>query len=130
MPHVPASDALSHVTVLDVTRVRSGPTAVRQLADWGANVIKIEPPASVEADGALGAARATPDFQNLFLRTLAIENTTFARFRIIKRNPFFHENTNIWFFSVSSRVVSKSPLTVIFPPLTGFSMTHTIIRKV
>jgi len=65
MPHVPASDALSHITVLDVTRVRSGPTAVRQLADWGANVIKIEPPASVEADGALGAARNTPDFQNL-----------------------------------------------------------------
>jgi len=65
MPHVPASDALSHIRVLDVTRVRSGPTAVRQLADWGADVIKVEPPASVEADGALGAPRHTPDFQNL-----------------------------------------------------------------
>ena len=44
MPHVQASEALSHITVLDLTRVRSGPTAVRQLADWGANVIKIEAP--------------------------------------------------------------------------------------
>ncbi|MGI9416648.1 MAG: CaiB/BaiF CoA transferase family protein [Geminicoccaceae bacterium] len=65
MPHLPASDALSHFRVLDLTRVRSGPTAVRQLGDWGADVIKIEQPASLEADGALGAGRASADFQNL-----------------------------------------------------------------
>ena len=44
MPFEPASDILSDYTVLDLTRVRSGPTCVRQLADWGANVIKIENP--------------------------------------------------------------------------------------
>ena len=65
MPHLPASDALSHIRVIDLTRVRSGPTAVRQLADWGADVIKVEPPESVEPDGALGASRHTSDFQNL-----------------------------------------------------------------
>ncbi len=65
MTHLPASDALSDCRVLDLTRVRSGPTAVRQLADWGADVIKIETPAALEPDGALGAGRATPDFQNL-----------------------------------------------------------------
>jgi len=48
-----------------LTRVRSGPTAVRQLADWGADVIKVEAPESVEPDGALGASRHTSDFQNL-----------------------------------------------------------------
>ena len=65
MTHIAASDALSDFTVLDLTRVRSGPTAVRQLADWGADVIKVEAPAALDPDGALGAGRASSDFQNL-----------------------------------------------------------------
>ena len=56
---------LSRFTVLDLTRVRSGPTAVRQLADWGANVIKIESPAHMNAEGGMGGARHGPDFQNI-----------------------------------------------------------------
>ena len=50
---------LARFTVLDLTRVRSGPTAVRQLADWGANVIKIERPDQAEQ------RRHGSDFQNL-----------------------------------------------------------------
>src|ERR1700686_3456325 len=59
-----ASQALERFTVLDLTRVRSGPTAVRQLADWGANVIKIETPAGMEAGDPAGGPRHGPDFQN------------------------------------------------------------------
>ena len=57
MPVPRASRALERFTVLDLTRVRSGPTCVRQLADWGANVIKIEPP-PVAAPATRRAGRA------------------------------------------------------------------------
>jgi crotonobetainyl-CoA:carnitine CoA-transferase CaiB-like acyl-CoA transferase len=65
MPFSKASQALERFTVLDLTRVRSGPTAVRQLADWGANVIKIETPAHMESGDPAGGPRYGPDFQNL-----------------------------------------------------------------
>src|SRR6478672_5907769 len=65
MPVPTASSALTRFTVLDLTRVRAGPTAVRQLADWGANVIKVELPEHLDAAEGLGGARHGPDFQNL-----------------------------------------------------------------
>src|SRR6201987_5630220 len=63
MPFPRASKALARFTVLDLTRVRSGPTCVRELADWGANVIKIETPPGVEEP--MGGPREGGDFQNL-----------------------------------------------------------------
>jgi formyl-CoA transferase len=63
MSFTPASSALSRFKVLDLTRVRAGPTAARQLADWGADVIKIEVPAGLEQD--MGGPRHGPDFVNL-----------------------------------------------------------------
>ena len=56
---------LSGLTVIDLCRVRSGPTAVRQLADWGANVIKIEAPEAIDKAKGMGGARLGPDFQNV-----------------------------------------------------------------
>ena len=55
---------LAGLTVLDLTAHRAGPTAVRQLADWGAEVIKIEPPGSAHGD-VVGGSRHGFDFQNL-----------------------------------------------------------------
>jgi formyl-CoA transferase len=65
MPFPRASQALSRFTVLDLTRVRAGPTCVREFADWGANVIKIEQPAHLEKGESAGGPRENADFQNL-----------------------------------------------------------------
>ncbi len=53
---------LAGYTVLDLTLARAGPSAVRLLTDWGANVIRIEPPVSGEG---ITGSRDTPDSQNL-----------------------------------------------------------------
>ena len=61
MPAIQASPALSKLRILDLTRVRAGPTCVRQFADFGADVIKIENTAPED----MGGPREGPDFQNL-----------------------------------------------------------------
>jgi crotonobetainyl-CoA:carnitine CoA-transferase CaiB-like acyl-CoA transferase len=65
MPFPRASKALARFTVLDLTRVRAGPTCVRQLADWGANVVKIELPPEPGGGEGMGGPREGSDFQNL-----------------------------------------------------------------
>ncbi len=66
MPSIHASSALQRFRVLDLSRVRAGPTCVRILADFGADVIRIEPPPGVDPNEAMFAAdRWSGDFQNL-----------------------------------------------------------------
>lgn len=55
---------LRDIVVLDLTRARAGPTAVRQLADWGAQVVKVEMPPAKDATG-MADNRDGFDFQNL-----------------------------------------------------------------
>ena len=81
MPHdapapLAASDTdhlpLSGITVLDLTLARAGPTAVRHLADWGADVIRIEPPPTPGAEDIAGNRHGF-DFQNLHRNKRAIQ---------------------------------------------------------
>jgi formyl-CoA transferase len=62
MPHQPASQALARFRVLDLTQVRAGPTAARQLADWGADVIQVQMPEHMRGDDTLGGQEGS-DYQ-------------------------------------------------------------------
>ena len=65
MPAIAASSALSRLRILDFSRVRAGPSCVRQFADFGADVIKIESPPGVDPNENMGGPRDGPDMQNL-----------------------------------------------------------------
>src|SRR2546422_1095 len=65
MPRISASSALSRLRILDLSRVRAGPSCVRQFADFGADVIKIESPPGVDPNENMGGPRDGPDMQNL-----------------------------------------------------------------
>jgi len=65
MPAIAASQALARLRILDFSRVRAGPTCVRQFADFGADVIKIESPPGVDPNEGMGGPRDGPDMQNL-----------------------------------------------------------------
>ncbi len=61
----PRSTALDHLRVLDLSRVRAGPTCCRVLADFGADVIKIEAPDGVDPNEGMSGPRLGYDMQNL-----------------------------------------------------------------
>src|SRR5207237_6753121 len=98
MPFPRASHALERFTILDLTQVRSGPTCARQLADWGANVIKIEPPPSLAPGEGPGGPREGPDFQNLprnkrsITLNLKSEEGHAAFLRLVKKADVVVEN--------------------------------------
>jgi len=66
---------LDDLRVIDLTIARAGPTAVRQLADWGARVVRIEPPVHGTEPDIVGERRHGSDFQNLHRnkRALALD---------------------------------------------------------
>ena len=68
MPRLP----LSRFKVIDLTLARAGPSCVRTLADWGADVIRVEPPPSDADANELVGKRDGSDFQNLHRNKRAI----------------------------------------------------------
>lgn len=88
MSAIHASNALRHFRVLDLSRVRAGPTCVRMLADFGADVIRIEPPPGIDPNENMFAGnRHGGDFQNLNRnkRSLTLNLKKPAGLEILKR---------------------------------------------
>jgi crotonobetainyl-CoA:carnitine CoA-transferase CaiB-like acyl-CoA transferase len=72
-PHAQASRLpLSRFKVIDLTLARAGPSCVRALADWGADVIRVEPPPEAAEAGEVVGRRDGSDFQNLHRNKRAI----------------------------------------------------------
>ena len=98
MSRVTASPALSDLVVLDLTRVRAGPTCCRVLADFGADVIKIEAPDGVDPNEGMSGPRHGYDMQNLHRNkrslTLNLKETAGreAFLRMVKRADIVVEN--------------------------------------
>jgi len=94
MGYTPASKALEGLTVIDMTHARAGPVCVRQLADWGANVVRIERPGNPEDF----AARHEADFQNKHRNkrgmalNLRSEEGRAILYRMIERTDVLVEN--------------------------------------
>src|SRR3954463_2565141 len=87
MPWPTPSTALAPIRVLDLTRVRAGPTCTRILADFGADVIKIESPPGLDPNEAMSGPRHGYDMQNLHRnkRSLTLNLKTEEGMAILRR---------------------------------------------
>lgn len=120
---------LSGLVVLDLTLARAGPTCVRHLADWGAEVIRVEPPTF--NDG-LGGAREGYDFQNLHRnkRSIALDLKTeegkAAFFRLAAKADVLVENMRVRVkhrLGIGPEEVRKVNPRLIYASISGFGQT-------
>src|SRR6516225_9931773 len=130
MPFSRASKALARFTVLDLTRVRAGPTCVRELADWGANVIKIESPPGVEDQ--MGGPREGSDFQNLhrnkrsMTRNLKTPEGLAAFKRMVKKADVVVENFRPDVkkrLGIDYKTLAKINPRLVYASISGFGQT-------
>jgi formyl-CoA transferase len=120
---------LSGIVVLDLTLARAGPTCVRHLADWGAEVIRIEPPAF--NDG-LGGSREGYDFQNLHRnkRSIALDLKTEegkkAFFKLAEKADVLVENMRVRVkhrLGVDYDKVAAVNPRIVYASISGFGQT-------
>ena len=124
---------LSRYNVIDVTAARAGPTAVRQLADWGANVIKVEAPASIDQNRAsLTGSRHGFDFQNLHRNKRALtlnlktEEGNAVFFDLVKDADVIVENfrSEVKFrLGIDYESVRKVNPRLVYGSISGFGQT-------
>ncbi len=120
---------LAGIRVLDLTLARAGPTCVRHLADWGAEVIRIEPPA--HNDG-LGGSRDGYDFQNLHRnkRSIALDLKTEegkkAFFELAKTADVLVENMRVRVkhrLGIAPEQVHAVNPRLVYASISGFGQT-------
>ncbi len=120
---------LSGIVVLDLTLARAGPTCVRHLADWGAEVIRIEPPSF--NDG-LGGSRDGYDFQNLHRnkRSIALDLKTEegkkAFFKLAETADVLVENMRVRVkhrLGIAPEQVQAVNPRLIYASISGFGQT-------
>ncbi|MBW6398589.1 CoA transferase [Roseomonas sp. HJA6] len=120
---------LAGIRVLDLTLARAGPTCVRHLADWGAEVIRIEPPA--HNDG-LGGSREGYDFQNLHRnkRSIALDLKTEegkkAFFELAKTADVLVENMRVRVkhrLGIAPEQVHAVNPRLVYASISGFGQT-------
>ena len=116
---------LAKYTVLDLSIARAGPTAVRLLADWGANVIRIEAPTV----GDIAGKRHGPDSQNLHRnkRSLCLDLKTDAGrevfFDLAKQADVVVENFRVDVkhrLGVDYEAVKRVNPAIIYASISGF----------
>lgn len=121
---------LSNYKIIDLTRVRSGPTSVKQLSDWGAKVIKIEAPP--DGKEALGGDRDGFDFQNLHRnkRSINIDLKSSSGkeifYKLVEKSDVVVENyrPNVKFrLGIDYEILSKINPKIILASISGFGQT-------
>ena len=121
---------LSRLTVLDLTLARAGPTCVRHLADWGANIIRIEPPVMTGED--LAGKREGFDFQNLHRNKRMVRldlkspEGHAAFMRLVERADIIVENMRAAVkhrLKVSYDDVRKVNPRIVYGSISGFGQT-------
>ncbi len=128
---------LSRFSVLDLCHARAGPTAVRQLADWGARVIKVEPPGAMSRD-VIDSRREGFDFQNLHRNkkslslNLKTEEGLLIFKRLVERADVVVENfrsTVKYRLGVDYESLRKINPRLVYGSISGFGQTGPYAKR-
>jgi crotonobetainyl-CoA:carnitine CoA-transferase CaiB-like acyl-CoA transferase len=137
MPHLPASSALARFRVVDLTQVRAGPTACRQLADWGADVIQVQMPEHMRGDDTLGGQDGS-DYQythrnkrSITLNLKEAEGIAVLK-RLIATADVVVENfrPDVKFrLGIDYETLSKDQPRLIYASISGFGQTGPLAQR-
>jgi len=137
MPHMPASAALARFRVIDLTQVRAGPTACRQLADWGADVIQVQMPDHMRGDDTLGGQDGS-DYQythrnkrSITLNLKEPEGITILK-RLIASADVVVENfrPDVKFrLGIDYETLSKDHPGLVYASISGFGQTGPLAQR-